>query len=484
MADNEDVLLLCDLCDAPYHTYCVGLPSVPTGQWFCMECVHEAPEARNVRPRESRRHRLFSQTPHFPRTQGTIRRTRERVRADHWYGTWSLFSNRVHDAVGLDLDFSDDDPAVMSTFRRAQRPPSSESREFRRWQQRLDIASRQGARDAFRVTAPRVRSPTPAMSAEARQESRAWGAFERAKEMDTGVVRNRKRKSRSPATSAASSPAESSSELPREPERKLKRPRTRRILTQPEPSSSTSTAQAGAQPNRQMSPPPHPVPDSNAGPSFLSSLLKEVEMGATSDDDTSRNAFGATSVSGSYRVTSPSIEYGSAAASPSRSSSHTPRASSITPPPHISKRHASPPPLSSRVEPIYPRSDYSPNRSPGGSSKKTEQDPSSPTPELRQPRPRRQNPRPLALARSPDSSPVRANMSAEAKEGINKIVKSALAPYWKSAEISKEQYADINREVSRKLYEVVADRDTTSEKEKWEKIASVEVATAVLGVKI
>jgi hypothetical protein len=41
-------------------------------------------------------------------------------------------------------------------------------------------------------------------------------------------------------------------------------------------------------------------------------------------------------------------------------------------------------------------------------------------------------------------------MSIEAKEGINKIVKSALAPHWKSAEITKEQYADINRDVSRK----------------------------------
>ncbi|RDL34457.1 FYVE zinc finger [Venustampulla echinocandica] len=484
MAHDEDVLLLCDLCDAPYHTYCIGLSSVPAGQWFCMECMHEGAAARNAVLREALHDSRFSQVRRFPRTQGSIRRTRERVRADHWYGTWSLFSNRVHDAVGLDLDFSDDDQAVMTTFRRAQRRPSSESREFRRWQQRLNIASRQGARDAFRVTVPRVRSPTPSMSAETRQESRAWGAFERAKEMDTGVVKNRKRKSRSSATSAASSPSESSSELPREPERKLKRPRTRRVLTHPESSSSTSMAQPTVQPNRQMSPPPHPAPESNSEPSFLSSLLKEVERGATSDDDTSRTTFGATAVSGGYRVTSPSIEYCSTGASPSRSSSHTPRATSITPPPHISKRHASPPPLSSRVEPIYPRSDYSPNRSPGGSSKKTEQDPSSPTTELRQPRPRRQNPRPLALSRSPDSSPVRTTMSAEAKEGINKIVKSALAPYWRSAEISKEQYADINRDVSRKLYEVVADRDTSNDKEKWEKIASVEVATAVQGVKI
>jgi len=72
-------------------------------------------------------------------------------------------------------------------------------------------------------------------------------------------------------------------------------------------------------------------------------------------------------------------------------------------------------------------------------------------------------------------------MSIEAKEGISKIVKAALAPHWKAAEISKEQYADINRDVSRKLYEIVGDHDTSDDKEKsnWEKVAVSEVETAV-----
>lgn len=71
-------------------------------------------------------------------------------------------------------------------------------------------------------------------------------------------------------------------------------------------------------------------------------------------------------------------------------------------------------------------------------------------------------------------------MSIEAKEGISKIVKSALAPHWKSCEITKEQYADINREVSRKLYEI-AD-PTLSDKSVWEKIATAEVTKAVEGL--
>lgn len=72
-------------------------------------------------------------------------------------------------------------------------------------------------------------------------------------------------------------------------------------------------------------------------------------------------------------------------------------------------------------------------------------------------------------------------MSAEAKEGISKIVKTALGPHWKKAEITKEQYAEINRDVSRKLYEIVADNNMADEqlKSNWERIASTEVAVAV-----
>lgn len=75
-------------------------------------------------------------------------------------------------------------------------------------------------------------------------------------------------------------------------------------------------------------------------------------------------------------------------------------------------------------------------------------------------------------------------MSSEAKEGINKIVKSALAPHWKAAEISKEQYEKINRDISRNLYEIVADRSFTDEKNKCrlEKIATEKVAVAVKGL--
>lgn len=37
---DESLLLLCDLCDSPWHTYCVGLGfTVPEGDWYCRDCA-------------------------------------------------------------------------------------------------------------------------------------------------------------------------------------------------------------------------------------------------------------------------------------------------------------------------------------------------------------------------------------------------------------------------------------------------------------
>jgi len=38
----EDVLLLCDGCDAGFHTHCVQLAAVPRGAWHCRRCRREA----------------------------------------------------------------------------------------------------------------------------------------------------------------------------------------------------------------------------------------------------------------------------------------------------------------------------------------------------------------------------------------------------------------------------------------------------------
>ncbi|KAJ4721610.1 PHD and RING finger domain-containing protein [Melia azedarach] len=36
---DDDLTLLCDFCDSPSHTYCVGLGRVvPEGNWYCDGC--------------------------------------------------------------------------------------------------------------------------------------------------------------------------------------------------------------------------------------------------------------------------------------------------------------------------------------------------------------------------------------------------------------------------------------------------------------
>jgi hypothetical protein len=433
-----------------------------------MECVHDGANARSADPevshRPSRQPRTFAQ-----RTQAQVRRANRRLTSDNWHGAWNQISGRVWDALNLDLDYSDDDQSLAS-YRRHQRLAERERREFLQWQQRLRIAGRQGAREIFRDAArpilnAREQPATPPKQTQ--EEEKAWEAFESAREADMNGSSSRKRKARS----ITRSPVEQSAE----PERKLKRPKTRRVVNRPGSSSEgssfnrrNSNAPSSTIPQR----PEGNVRDSANAPSFLSSLLKEVEMSTTTDDESGQVPY-------STSATSPSIEH----SSPATSNYSTPRAMSITPPPYRVKRPGSPLPLTSRVEPIFPPADYSPNRSPLEHNHHSEGERpgpiSPPASEIRQPRPRRQQ---SPLPRSQESSPTRANMSIEAKEGISKIVRTALEPHYKKpAGITKEQYSNINRVVSHMLYEKIPDPGALDENEKsiWEKIASAEVTKAV-----
>jgi len=38
--DNEATLMLCDGCDSGFHTSCIGLSTVPFGDWFCRRCIN------------------------------------------------------------------------------------------------------------------------------------------------------------------------------------------------------------------------------------------------------------------------------------------------------------------------------------------------------------------------------------------------------------------------------------------------------------
>jgi hypothetical protein len=72
------------------------------------------------------------------------------------------------------------------------------------------------------------------------------------------------------------------------------------------------------------------------------------------------------------------------------------------------------------------------------------------------------------------------------KESISNVVRAALKPHWKSNQLTPDQYAAINRDVSRKLYEEVSSPITAGDdtRRQWEKRATTEVARAVSDLKV
>jgi hypothetical protein len=503
--DTQDVVLVCDGCEACYHPACLGLDEIPAGNWFCPECMTSEIEA----PVMPRRTWPASSNPGSPpRSQDRVREAHRRrarhaeLRRDEHRGrstvdrarpAWSNISSRIHAAAGLELDFLDDDPS-MANFRRLQRRASEETRELLEWEERLNSANRRIATGAVATTThpnpvARITSTSGATGAASNransishqrstsrtvreavssdersrrttpvrerstpaspEQALAWGDLDRAQNLDTATSGARKRRAES-----VGSPAEQSER--QEPERKLKRPRTRAVPDNNNASSSSSSS-SNQTPNR-------PAISTTNEPSFLASLLREVES-ATGED----RFHWSPSVSVQEPATSPSTYHLSPITSPSPASStfHTPRALSLTPPPQHPVRTASAHSISSR------------SRSPPPSSIRQVNEPTSPTLEIRQPRPRRQEE--FVRPRSLETSPVRATMPIDAKESINKIVKSALGPHWRSAQLSKDQYSDINRDVSRKMYEIVADEYSNIERDRsaWETIAAREVAAAV-----
>ncbi|RAL04197.1 putative PHD and RING finger domain protein [Aspergillus ibericus CBS 121593] len=470
-ADNEELLLLCDGCDAPSHTYCVGLDSIPSGPWYCARCTQRR---RGQSPETADRSSL-TQERRGRRTRAQQRslQSRNQMNSLHWARVWQS----VWDHLNLDLDFPFDDDRVAERARQQQRREEANQREFRAWQRRFEVAERQGGSNRFRDTAalldieaprpsrPRVpREPTP--EPESLEEMRAWNAFERAREIENDPSAARKRKE----------PTLSPSPEPTEPERKLKRPRTRRAedlaarAMQNGESSRAASAHATARINAENS----------SEPSFLQSLLKEVEESSSPNGVQSHGASGQSSIAPTDHPTpgpsSPSI-------SPAPSNHSSPRLSSVTPPPNLRSRPMSPLLLGSPTDPSSPP--FSPDVSPAASTRSAQDEPSS---HIVTARPHRRIPRSLtrsAVMRSDDGSPIRPNLSLTVKSDVQRLVGTALKPYYRSRIISKDEYTDINRNISRMLYERVAGVETleAGARATLEGVAKEEVEKAVDALK-
>ena len=466
--DNEEQLLACDGCDAYYHTYCVDLDQVPIGHWYCENCeIQRAIES--VRPDSSNR---LPQRPHNTadrRTRGQQRRLRSRNQAHS--SNWARVWQSVWDNLNLDLDFPFDEGSDAARIDRAQRA-ASQRRDFRQWERRFQVAERQGGANRFRDTASALldlhatREHPTAPEPESREEIRAWNAFEKAKEIELDPNPKRKRKS------ATTSPSDH--EPHTEPQRPLKRPRTRRTIDNVEgsinaiPEASGPTSRASGL---------HSVAVQGNGPSFLQSMLREIETSSAPEGVQTNPTMQIVTGQSSPQPSSPGV-------SPTTSNHPSPRARSTTPQPSVGTRPGSPFSLTSKVEPIYPPAEFSPTRSPTDISLVHR-----PHNESRQSDKSRRRSRPPIQTSSPprskDTSPARAAMPLSTKTDLQKMVSTALTPHYQSNAVSKDQFTDINRNVSRFLYERVGDAGSVNgdSRKIWERLANDEVSKAIESLK-
>ena len=93
-------MLLCDSCDAPYHTYCLNPPldEVPEGNWICPECVQSGVTLEQVAARQAK----YIETPESrPNLElpSPLRRKKAEQLANEWHGKVVIRQVRGGDMV-------------------------------------------------------------------------------------------------------------------------------------------------------------------------------------------------------------------------------------------------------------------------------------------------------------------------------------------------------------------------------------------------
>lgn len=436
--DETHELMYCDGCDRAVHVFCAGYIDSPD-VWYCESCLADL-ETDTGLPG------LANGSRRVPGTRARLRAPRIPLDNNQdrlWARVWQAVSHHI----GMDLDYPHGDDVA------GQRMPLR-GHTARHWQQRARVASTQGAEAAAErlrniAAAAAERQPRRRPEPESQEEIMAWNAFDKAREAQgaPASIRRQKRK----ATASPVSPRESG-EGAQQPE--LKRPRLyRRPMTQqPLPAAESSTAAVQRQDDRST---------------FLSSLLKDVETAPVSA--------GSPDTSEQYNGGQWSPRNSSSIRSPPSSGQGTPRGGSPAPQPQTPLS----PPLSATHLPTSPAVVvYSPFSPVTGMNIVDEQHQRG---RQRQQRvERRTSEESLRLPISP-SSPTRG-LSYSAKEEIQRMVKLALGPRYRDKEISKDQYTDINRDVSRKMYELVGDASALAdqaERERWQGVAEDEVRHAI-----
>lgn len=487
--DNEDVLMYCDGCEKLWHTYCAGLQEVPRGAWFCDNCR----SLRETRPQGPSAY--GPRRPARRRTRGQARRQRghQIIHDSEWNDVWHTVFTRL----GMDLDFPhDEDGAPATAMRRHRQRRESNRQAHNAWLSRMRVAELAGAGNRFRESEAAILNggrrlrASPRPQTETPDEVQAWDAFEeaRAGPAEASTPRGRKRKSRSNTASPKEPQDESEPVVVK-----------RRRVSASRPNGNDAAGSSSHRARPRLSPMPRRLPVEAAGPSFLQSLLQEVEDSSTPTNHvvlhrpSPRNPSSPATEQHSPRSMSPVL-------SPPPSNHSSPRANSATPPPIGSGlRPSSPTGLSSSIQPVFPSAEYSPLRTNSPEPKldnvidaQSSTQPSNhriPTNHnLAQPKPKSRVPRILEQTspstrrhRSAEISPNRGQMSLTAKSDVQKLVSAQLKPLYNDQKISKDEYTTINREISRMLYERIGDFENLDldGKAKWEQVAGEEVTKAV-----
>nr|POE79711.1 phd and ring finger domain-containing protein [Quercus suber] len=439
VGDDTHELMYCDGCDKAVHVFCAGFEDSPE-VWYCERCVADLEGDTAIPGAASGSRRRARPSRRAGSSQPRRRRNNDAI----WARVWTEVSRRLD----IDIDF----PFEEETL---DQRTEEQREEFRRWERRFEEANRQGAGNRLRgVAAARLqRAESPIhLDPESQEEIKAWNAFEKARESQEAPPSVRRRKRRTTASPLS----------PQEPDcsehRQLKRPRLRRAPNNATTAESSHTA-ASRQDDRST---------------FLSSLLKDVE-----NKPISASSPGASEYYTSHR----SPRKGSPLNSPMTSGHATPRALSLTPPPlhgasPLAPAHPSSLPLASPTSQTF--SPFSPTAFAHAADPNTYHRGRRRIGHLDDDR----GNGPSHDARVSSISPFR-NLSYSAKEEVQRMVKAALGPRYRDKTISKEQYTEINRDVSRKMYDLVGDAASLAdqtERERFQGIADDEVSKAVLSI--
>ncbi|KAK6348294.1 hypothetical protein TWF718_006099 [Orbilia javanica] len=419
------------------------MSQAPRGLWYCPPCVIERPSLGS-RNNDSR-------------PTGT--RSRTRPSYDPWERAWLTVGGR-YEALEVEYSTNNEDDGA----------PEPIERDVNVWNRRIDVARRLGAAEVLNEAVPRIleRLPMtrdePEMSAE---EMEAWAMLEEAEDAllhpeehegeegdeeepmdetqdqtaESNAAASRKRRLSKLLTSSPQAdrkPREDGTnvetqDVPPEspsqpvPERKLKRPRTRRLVPQPLADLDPPPVEA-AQP-RQLSvddgsnSPTAARDPAPSSPTLLDTLLADIDK------------------------PQPSTMAGLKFPRPISSNRPTflPPSSPLTPP--MEGPESSP---SSPINEYQPPQEVTLPHSPPA-------EPTSPPP------------------RQDSASP--SGLSLSNKKEIEKLVRLALAPYYHAGDMSSDQFAEINKAVSRILYNKITGdgRIREWEKTRWMGYAKKEV---------